>query len=182
MARGINRLVLHWAVSAYKPTEHILHSYHACVDPTGKVYWGYHPIEANIGPIKGQYAAHIANMNTGSAGISVLGMHDPIDGTWPPGPYPLTQVQIDEFCKLAASICKTWDLDPTDPNQVATHGEFQPKRKPLEITWLPALGDCTLAAGGDYLRKKIADEMEFKPQEVLKLCPTCPYRYFKENG
>ncbi len=172
MARGIKRLVLHWAVSAYKPTEHILQSYHACVDHTGKRYWGRHPVEANISIKKGQYAPHIANMNTGSAGISLLGMHDPGDGSWPPGPYPLTQVQIEEYCNLAAEICETWGLDPSNKLEVATHGEFQPNRRPLEMVWLPELGDCTLEEGGDYFRKKIAEKMNVSKPSV-DLCNIC---------
>ena len=169
MANGIRRLVLHWAVSAYNPTAHILNSYHAVVDNNGKRFWGKHPIEANINPSRGSYAPHIGGGNTGSAGISMLGMHVADEANWPPGPYPLTQVQVDEFCNLAGEICETWGLDPTDKNQVATHGEFQPRRKPLEMVWLPELGSCTIYEGGDYLRAKINKVMGLQ-EESAKTC------------
>jgi len=157
---GLRRVVMHWAASSYNLSQHIQRSYHEIAGQDGKRYKGTFPPEANIRPVRGRYAAHIAGENTGSIGLSMICMAEVRGASWPPGPYPMTDVQLDEFCNMVAEYLQAYDLERI-PEQCLTHGEAQPKRRPVELCWFPGFTKLvSVTEGGDYLRDRIKQKLE----------------------
>lgn len=110
----MNRLIMHHTGGPYTPTADDLRAYHRVVSSVGKVYHGDHAIEANAPGkklVKGHYAAHCKNLNTGSIGISVAAMSR---GKWasPFSSYPPTETQMDAFLRDVAKLLLTYSIEP----------------------------------------------------------------------
>ncbi|NJM13637.1 MAG: amidase, partial [Synechococcaceae cyanobacterium SM1_2_3] len=67
----MKRIIMHWSAGAHTVSAVDKKHYHFIIDGAGKVHAGNFPPEANRNPVKGQYAAHTLNCNTGSIGVAV---------------------------------------------------------------------------------------------------------------
>lgn len=156
----LKRIILHWTAGGGKPSGLDREHYHYLVDREGRVSHGRFAPEANIKPLRGAYAAHTLNCNTGSIGIGLCGMVGANERPFSAGAAPLTDMQIDAACALARSLCRKYGISVTRET-VLSHAEVQPtlgikQRGKWDIAWLPGMA----AAGdpvqiGDRLREKI---------------------------
>ena len=120
---------------------------------------GTHSIDDNLSTKDGVYAAHTLGCNTGSIGISMACMlnaeqSSPSTTT----KFPMTGVQVDEFCALAAKLCTEYKID-VSPNTVLCHSEVQhnlgiKQKNKWDIEWLP-WPIPPYKTVGDYLRARI---------------------------
>jgi N-acetyl-anhydromuramyl-L-alanine amidase AmpD len=156
----LKRIILHWTAGAGRPSALDKEHYHFLVDREGATHNGRYAPEANIRPLRGAYAAHTLNANTGSIGIGLCGMAGAVERPFSAGAAPLTDLQIDAACALARSLCRKYGISVTRET-VLTHAEVQPtlgirQRGKWDISWLPgmaAVGDPVQI--GDRLREKI---------------------------
>ena len=102
----MKRLILHWSAGAHKVTETDKAHYHFIIDGAGNVCAGRHPVEANENPIKGKYAAHTLNCNTGSIGVAVAAMAGAVERPFNPGKQPITEAQVDALVRDAVAACE----------------------------------------------------------------------------
>lgn len=161
----MKRIIIHWAGSAYSITPHIKSCYHFIVDNLGNVTPGIFKPEDNENCADGKYAQHVGGGNTGSIGISMLGMYGfefDYKNNIPRkiGPYPLTAKQCEACWKKVAQLCKQYNI-PITPDTVMTHYEFGVKHpstssagKP-DIIYLPPFPEITRQKIGDYIRGKV---------------------------
>lgn len=156
---SLSKICLHWSAGASYPCEVDLKAYHFLVDKDGKVYAGHFKPECNIICKPNQYAMHCGGGNTGCIGLSVLGMAG-FNLKDKKTKYPLTKIQVEAFCKLAAELCIKYGIK-VSPETVFTHHEFglkHPKTTSygkIDFTYLPFLPNIAVEKGGDYLRNKI---------------------------
>lgn len=108
------------------------------------VQGNYKP-EDNIDCKDGKYAAHALKNNTGSIGIAIACRRDTL--TQP------TRKQVEAFCKLAAELCKKYNIDICEKS-VLTHAELDPSRK-IDINNLPCVAVYGVKNVGAWLRNKI---------------------------
>lgn len=156
----LKRVILHWTAGAGKPSSLDAEHYHFLVARDGVVTEGRFPPEANIRPLRGAYAAHTLNCNTGSIGIGLCGMVGAVERPFSAGAAPLTDLQIEAACTLARRLCRKYGIEVTRET-VLSHAEVQPtlgikQRGKWDISWLPgmtAVGDPVQI--GDRLREKI---------------------------
>lgn len=157
---GLKRIILHWTAGGGKPSGLDREHYHFLVARDGVVTNGRFTPEANIRPLRGAYAAHTLNCNTGSIGVGLCGMVGAVERPFSAGAAPLTSTQIDMACELVKGLCKKYGI-PVTRETVLTHAEVQPtlgikQRGKWDISWLPgmaAVGDPVQI--GDRLREKI---------------------------
>ena len=159
----MKRLILHWSAGAHKVTETDKAHYHFIIDGAGNVCAGRHPVEANENPIKGKYAAHTLNCNTGSIGVAVAAMAGAVERPFNPGKQPITEAQVDALVALCRMLAAQYDI-PVTRRTVLSHAEVQPtlgikQRGKWDITYLPGMdkpGDPV--AVGDKLRAMIGGD------------------------
>lgn len=139
----LQRIIFHWTVSCNTPNATDLQHYHFLIDREGKVYSGKCVPEDNINCNDGKYAAHTGGGNTGSIGISYVGMFGYNGRDIASTKYPLTKTQMEAGFKLAAELCKKYKLNLADPMTIQTHYGFG-KRHPkttsygkIDIIWTP---------------------------------------------
>ena len=156
---SLSKICLHWSAGASYPCEIDLKSYHFLVDKDGKVYPGHFKPEDNIDCNDGKYAKHCGGGNTGCIGISALGMAG-FNLKDKKTAYPLTKIQVEAFCKLAAQLCIKYGILVSE-NIVFTHWEFGKKHPnttsfgKIDFTYLPFLPDMEAKEICAYLRNKI---------------------------
>jgi len=143
----MKRIILHWSGGASKPNQTDLLHYHFVVDSDGKVSPGKFKPEdnevcKNDANNNALYAQHCGGGNTGSIGIALCGMYG-FKGLSCLGKYQLTKVQCEASFKLAAELCKKYNLDLSKADTIQTHYGFG-KRHPntssagkVDIIWLP---------------------------------------------
>lgn len=158
----MRRIVWHWTAGGYKASAEDRRAYHYIIEGDGSVVQGDHPVSANAGPLKsGAYAAHVANLNTGSIGVSLAAMADATERPFNPGKYPITQTQVDTLVPLLAALCREYDI-PVSPQTVLSHAEVQatlgvPQANKWDVTWLPGYsGVQSPRVVGDAIRAKVA--------------------------
>lgn len=139
------RIVLHWTGGGYKANATDKKAYHFIVEGDGNIVEGTHKPEDNLDCTDGNYAAHIANKNTGSIGIAIACRKDL--ATQP------TRKQVEAMCKLAADLCKKYKLQ-INRHTVATHMEHDPKNK-IDINNLPCVAVYGRDNVGNWLRNKV---------------------------
>ncbi len=157
---SLSKICLHWSAGASLPCEVDLEAYHFVVDALGKVYAGHFKPECNIICKPNKYAMHCGGCNTGCIGLSALGMAG-FNLKDKQTKYPLTKIQVEAFCKLAAELCIKYAIK-VSPETVFTHYEFgqnHPKTKSygkIDFTYLPFLPNLEKEKIGDFLRNKIS--------------------------
>ena len=135
------RVHLHWTGGAYAPNSHDRASYHILVDGSGAYHAGDLPINANAAPIRGAYAAHTLNANSGAIGVSLCCMAGAVESPFNPGAYPMTREQWEAGVRAVATLCERYGI-PVTPKTVLTHAEVQTnlgiaQRQKWDITRLP---------------------------------------------
>lgn len=158
----MQRIIIHWTGGPHQPTGLDLHHYHYVIDGAGKVHPGQFPVAANEGRlVRGAYAAHTLNCNTGSIGVALAAMAGAVEQPFRPGHAPVTEAQLRALAGLCRVLCARYAIS-LGPCTVLTHAEVQPtlgiaQRGKWDVTWLPGM----VAPGpaietGDRLRALIA--------------------------
>jgi len=171
----MNRIILHWSAGGHTPSNLDREHYHFIVAGDGSVVKGKWPVEANRKPVKGQYAAHTLNCNTGSIGVAVAAMAGAVERPFDPGKQPITPAQIDGLVRLVRDLCRGYGI-PVTRQTVLSHAEVQPtlgikQKGKWDIAWLPGMdkpGDPVKV--GDHLRGLISAQ----PKPVAPPAPQKP--------
>ena len=172
----MKRIIIPWTAGAHSPSNLDREHYHKIIDGSGKVHDGKFPISANAKPVKGQYAAHTLNCNTGSIGVAVAAMAGAQERPFSAGGHPITPSQVKALAALCADLAKQYGISVTRLT-VLTHAEVQPslgikQRGKWDITWLPGMNaPADPVAVGDRLRAMIAAHVEEKPETVTRPAP-----------
>jgi N-acetyl-anhydromuramyl-L-alanine amidase AmpD len=187
----MKRIILHWTGGAHTPSNLDKQHYHFIVDGAGKVHPGKFPVSANAAPVKGAYAAHTLNCNTGSIGVAVAAMAGAQERPFNPGSHPITPAQISAFVALCARLAKEYGI-PVTRQTILTHAEVQPtlgikQRGKWDICWLPGFpGPQDAVQTGDWLRAHITAAMApAKPASappVHDAAPAAPTPAAKPQG
>lgn len=157
---GLKRIVLHWSAGTHTVSGLDRSHYHFIVGGDAKTVAGVHAPEANIRPVKGRYAAHTLNCNTGSIGVAVAAMAGAVERPFNPGKYPITPAQLDALAALVAGLCRRYGI-PVSRTTVLTHAEVQSnlgikQRGKWDINWLPGLaGPVAPTTAGDEIRRRV---------------------------
>lgn len=163
----LSRIITHWAAASYMDTAASLDKYHFLVLHDGTIVAGTHVPEDNEYIGDGHYAAHTKNCNTGSIGVTMVAMGRAKQFPFFAGPWPITDVQLDSFYDLVASLCIKYGI-PVTRETVLSHAEVQPTLKikqdqKWDISWLPGMsasGDAVKV--GDLMRAEISKRVEEK--------------------
>lgn len=157
---SLSKICLHWSAGASSPCEVDLKAYHFVVDVLGNIHQGHFKPEDNINCTDKKYAKHCGGGNTNCIGLSALGMAD-FNLKEKQTKYPLTKIQVEAFCKLAAELCIKYAIK-VSPETVFTHFEFGLKHTnttsygKIDFTYLPFLPNLEKDRIGDFLRNKIS--------------------------
>lgn len=156
----MKRIIIHWTGGSYNINKKILDSYHYAVNNKGEIIPCNHRPEDNENCNDGCYAAHCGGGNTGSIGVSMLGMYYLSHQKPKDSQYPLTGVQVEKCFKLCAELCKKYGIKIT-PDTVMTHYEFGVKNpktssagKP-DIIYLAPYPQIKADDVGTFIRTKI---------------------------
>lgn len=161
----MKRIIIHWTAGAYTPSNLDKEHYHFIVDHNGRVHFGKFPPEANENPVKGKYAAHTLDCNTGAIGIAVAAMAGAVERPFDPGKHPMTNAQIGALARECARLCTVYAI-PVMRETVLTHAEVQPtlgikQRGKWDITWLPGMkAPSDPVKVGDELRRMISAQLK----------------------
>ena len=118
----MKRIIFHWTAGTYKVSALDRQHYHFIVAGNGTVVAGVFKPEDNLAPVKGKYAAHTLNCNTGSIGVAVACMAGAEPGKH--GAYPMTQVQWTALIGLVAKLANEYNI-PVTPSTILSHAEVQ---------------------------------------------------------
>lgn len=160
----MKRIIWHWSAGSHTPGALEKKHYHFIIDGAGRVVHGVFPPEANEVCVRGKYAAHTLNANTGSIGVAVAAMANARERPFSAGRYPITDAQVDAQVSLTARLCAKYDI-PVSRRTVLSHAEVQPtlgikQRGKWDITWLPGMpvpnDPVTI---GDILRRRVQRAM-----------------------
>lgn len=156
----MKRIILHWTAGGGKASAIDRQHYHFVVQADGTVIPGDFLPEANIAPVKGRYAAHTLNCNTGSVGVGLAGMLGAVERPFNAGKSPLTAAQVEAAVHLVAALCCKYGI-AVDRKTVLSHAEVQPtlgiaQRGKWDIAWLPGMAaPGNPVAVGDTLRARV---------------------------
>jgi hypothetical protein len=121
---GMRRIICHWTVGNYNPTDFDKERYHILVDGDGKPHRGKHSIASNAPPLGPRYAAHTLNANSRAIGLSAACMAGARERPFDSGRCPLKREQWDAMAQAAAELCLRYGIDVT-PTTVLQHGEVE---------------------------------------------------------
>ena len=164
----MKRIILHWSAGPHTPTNEDKTHYHRIIDGAGKVHNGKWPISANEKPVKGQYAAHTLDCNTGSIGVAVAAMAGAQERPFHAGSHPITPAQVDALVGLVRALCREYGI-PVTRETVLSHAEVQPtlkitQRGKWDITYLPGMiGPGDAVEVGDRLREMVKAQVVERP-------------------
>ena len=116
------RIICHWTAGSYKASDMEKEHYHILIEDNGKLIRGNHSIADNMDCTDGDYAAHTGGANTRAIGISMCCMANATERPFNPGKFPMTEKQWDTLCRVAAELCKAYDI-PVNSRSVLGHGE-----------------------------------------------------------
>ncbi len=122
----MRRIIWHHTGGGYEPSADDLRAYHFVITGEGEVVAGDFAPEANTGRLRpGQYAPHVAGLNTGSIGIAICCMRDgrwrsPSAATLFPRP-----VQVDAMLRQTAKLCDQYGIKPGQRSTLS-HAEVEP--------------------------------------------------------
>lgn len=172
----MKRIIWHWTAGTHTPSDLDKQHYHFIIDGTGKVHPGKWPVEANEKPVKGQYAAHTLNCNTGSIGVAVAAMAGAAERPFNAGRFPITPAQVAALVRLSRDLGKQYGI-PVTLTRMLSHAEVQPilgikQRGKWDIAWLPGMnapGDPMEV--GSRLREMISALDAAKPAPPAPVAP-----------
>jgi len=121
----MTRIIFHWTAGGAEASALDRKHYHLLIEADGNLVRGDLPIDANAGPIRGNYAAHTRNANTGAIGVALCGMHKAQERPFDPGPKPITKDQWDALVDLLATLCRRYGIAPK-ADAVLSHAEVEP--------------------------------------------------------
>ncbi|MCT8970569.1 amidase [Microbaculum marinisediminis] len=123
----MERVIVHWTAGGHRASEFDREHYHVLVEGDGHLVRGARSIEDNARPIRGAYAAHTRNCNTGSIGVSLccMGGRDVRESPFHAGRWPMTAEQWSAMIRAVADLCRAYDI-PVSPETVLSHAEVQP--------------------------------------------------------
>lgn len=156
----MKRIIIHWSGGSYNINSSVLNSYHYAVSSTGNVIACNHRPEDNEDCQDGKYAPHTGGGNTGSIGVSMLGMYYAKGQSPKDSKYPLTKKQCEATFKLVAELCKKYNIS-ISPDTVMTHYEFgiqNPKTTSVgkpDIIYLPPYPWVEREDVGTFIRTKV---------------------------
>lgn len=161
----MKRIIMHWTAGTYEVNSVDVQHYHYIIGGDGYVVLGLFKPEDNTGKlVTGKYAAHTANCNTDSIGISVACMQGAKEsGDY--GKYPLTEKQVDQLVYNVAELCLQYNI-PCTPRTVLSHAEVQPtlgitQKGKWDIAVLPFKPEIRGAIPvGNYLRTRVQDLLD----------------------
>lgn len=162
---NMSRIICHWTAGSHSASDVDKKHYHIIVEGSGQFVRGNHSIKANEKPIKGKYAAHTLNCNTGSIGVSMCCMYGAKENPFKSGKYPMTKAQWDAMVDAVARLCIEYDIVVT-PKTVLSHAEVQAnlgikQRGKWDFTRLSFdPGPKGAKACGDKLRKEVSAMMD----------------------
>lgn len=134
---SMKRIILHWTAGGHKASSLDTGHYHILIEDDGKLVRGTHSIKDNVSTGDDIYAAHTANLNTGSIGISVCCMAGAKESPFNAGASPMTRTQWETMAQVAAELCDFYDI-PVTPQTVLGHGEVEATlKKPQGGKWDP---------------------------------------------
>ncbi len=157
---NLKRIIIHWDAGTGNVTEHAKECYHFLVDKKAEVFKGTHTPEDNTSCKDGVYAAHTGGGNTGSIGVSLLGMYGFTQKEKKTN-YPINRIQFERGMLLVAQLCKKYCI-PITENTVLTHYEFGRKhpdttsRGKIDIIHLPFNPNLCPSEVGSYIRRKVS--------------------------
>lgn len=160
----IKRSITHWTAGGGRASPVDKKHYHFITEYDGTVVAGKEEIEDNIVTSDGDYAAHVLNLNTGSAAFAMAGMRGATQVPFDPGPSPLTNEQFERHCRLLADFHQSRGI-PVTERTCLTHAEVEPtlgvpQRGKWDITRLPFKPELRGAiAVGNYMRKRVRSYM-----------------------
>ncbi len=172
-AAKMDRIISHWSGGTHKANSGDKEHYHFLREGDGTLVRGKWPVTANEKIVKGKYAAHTLNCNTGSIGHSMcaMGGEGVQEEPFKAGQWPLTETQWDATMGDLADLCIAYSI-PVTPKTVLTHAEVAanlgiPQRGKWDITRLPFLPNVKGAkAVGDLMRAEVTAELaRRKPAE-----------------
>lgn len=159
------RIVFHWTAGTHKASDFDRKAYHLLIEGDGSLVRGHHGIDENAFPIdRRSYAAHVADANTGSIGVSLCAMAGAKERPLITGPYPITEDHLDALIAVMATLCATYDI-PVTRQTVLSHAEVEPtlgikQRNKWDIMWIPGMeraGDPITI--GDAIREQVREAM-----------------------
>lgn len=161
---SMQRIICHWSAGAHDASWLDRKHYHLIIEGDGNLVRGDRSIADNEAPIRGAYAAHTLNCNTGSIGVSMACMAGATESPFNAGRYPMTRPQWDVFVESVAELCKRYGIKVT-PTTVLSHAEVQAnlgvrQKGKWDFTRLPPFPDIKGAkACGDFLRAAVIHAM-----------------------
>lgn len=156
----LNKITIHWTAGRNTPCAEDLKHYHILIDSKGLVYKGIYCPEDNIDCYDGKYAQHCGGGNTNNIGVAFCGCYVPNGIPVKNTEFPLTRVQLERGFKLAAELCKKYNIS-IDKNHVFTHYEFGLKHPntssagKIDITYLHPFPAENKDSIGNFIRSKI---------------------------
>lgn len=163
---GLVRIIMHWTAGAHTSNPVDRRAYHFVIEGDGKVVPGNFKPESNIRPVRGGYAAHTLNLNTGSVGISLCAMAGARERPFNAGRFPVTKAQVSSLVKEVARLCKQYGI-PVTRETVLSHAEVQPtlgvkQRNKWDFMGpsIPGINATGAVAIGDELREMVRKELE----------------------
>ena len=169
----MKRIICHWTAGGYHANALDKKHYHFIFEGDGNEVPGDFPISANEKPIKGKYAAHTLNCNTGSIGLSMACMRGAKERPLDYGPSPMKHTQWNAMTEKAAELCIQYGIEVT-PKTVLSHAEVQEnlgikQRSKWDFTVLPfSPGMNGAKECGDRLRNNVAfDIKQLQPSPLL---------------
>jgi hypothetical protein len=175
----MKRIILHWSAGAHTPSDLDRNHYHFIIDGAGRVHNGKWPVSANEKPVKGQYAAHTLNANTGSIGVAVAAMAGAKERPFDAGSHPITPAQVQTLVTLCRKLMAEHGIKATRET-VLSHAEVQPtldikQRGKWDIAWIPGMdkpGDPVKV--GDHIRGLINSQDKIQPTPAEAPKPAAP--------
>lgn len=127
---SIRGIVCHWTAGLHYPSAFDKTHYHFLIDVDGNVHRGTKTVAQNANPIRGDYAAHTRNLNSGFIGLSLCclggnGVSEKNQGRW-----PMTAAQWKTMVACIAQLAAHYGFpiqrpSRADPRGVLSHAEVQ---------------------------------------------------------
>lgn len=156
----LKRTITHWTAGGNRANDSDLEHYHFVTEHDGKVVKGREEPDDNIVTTDGDYARHVLNLNTGSIGVAMAGMHGAVESPFDAGPSPITEKQFEAHCLLLAELHRQYSI-PITRTTCLTHAEVEPtlgvkQKGKWDITRLPFKPEIRGAIPvGDYMRERV---------------------------
>lgn len=127
---SIRGIVCHWTAGLHYPSQFDKQHYHFLIDKDGRVHRGTKPVSFNAYPIRGDYAAHTRNFNSGIIGLSLCclggsGVNENNQGQW-----PMTKAEWDTMVACIAQLSRHYGFPIQRPTKadwrgVQSHAEVE---------------------------------------------------------